>query len=48
LFLCVPKVQIGIEEQTHTKDEFDTDEIDATELLHLRAADRTMKSIHTS
>jgi hypothetical protein len=34
--------------QTHTKDELDTDEIDAVEHPHLRAADRTMKSIHTS
>ncbi len=31
--------------QTHTKYKLDTDEI---ELPHLRAADRTIKSIHTS
>ncbi len=45
-------VQMGVMifemKQTHTKDELDTDEIDAVEHPHLRAADRTMKSIHTS
>jgi hypothetical protein len=34
--------------QTHTKDKLDTDEIDVVELPHLKAADRIMKSIHTS
>jgi len=34
--------------QTHTKDKLDTDEIDAVELPHLRAADHITKSIHTS